>query len=72
MVLWSIDTRDWAGTSAQDIENEILNNISDGAIILMHDYIGGESFTEVALMNVIPKLKELGYSFVTVSELIGN
>ena len=72
MVLWSIDTRDWAGTSAQDIEKEILNNIEDGAIILLHDYICGESYTEVALMNVIPKLKELGYSFVTVSELIGN
>ena len=72
MVLWSIDTRDWAGTCAQDIENEIIENVEDGAIILMHDYICGESYTEVALMSVIPKLKELGYSFVTVSELIGN
>ena len=72
MVLWSIDTRDWAGTCAQDIEKEIIENVEDGAIILMHDYICGESYTEVALMSVIPKLKELGYSFVTVSELIGN
>lgn len=72
MVLWSIDTRDWAGTSAADIEREILDNVEDGAIILMHDYVCGESYTDAALKRVIPKLKELGYSFVTVSELIGN
>ena len=72
MVLWSIDTRDWAGTSATEIENEILGNVEDGAIVLMHDYVCGESHTAEALKSVIPKLKELGYSFVTVSELIGN
>lgn len=71
MVLWSIDTRDWAGTSADDIEKEILENVKDGAIILMHDYVSGDSYTDIALKRVIPKLKELGYSFVTVSELIG-
>lgn len=71
VVLWSIDTRDWAGTSADAIENEILKNVDDGAIILMHDYICGESHTAEALRRVIPKLKKLGYRFVTVSELIG-
>ena len=72
MVLWSIDTRDWAGTSAEDIEKEIMSNVEDGSIILMHDYVCGESHTAAALRSVIPKLKELGYSFVTVSELIGD
>lgn len=72
MVLWSIDTRDWAGTSAIEIEEEILANVEDGAIILLHDYICRESYTVEALKSVIPKLKDLGYSFVTVSELIGG
>ncbi len=72
MVLWSIDTRDWAGTSAENIEKEIMSNVKDGAIILMHDYVCCESHTDAALKSVIPKLKELGYSFVTVSELIGD
>ncbi len=72
VVLWSIDTRDWAGTSASEIENEILKCVEDGSIILMHDNIYGEAHTAEALRNVIPKLKKLGYSFVTVSELIGN
>ncbi len=72
VVLWSIDTRDWAGTSAVNICKEIYDNIEDGSIILMHDYVCGESHTAEALRIAIPKLKKLGYRFVTVSELIGN
>lgn len=72
VVLWSIDTRDWSGRSAIDICKEVYNNIEDGSIILMHDYVCGESHTAEALKILIPKLKELGYHFATVSELIGN
>ena len=72
VVLWSIDTRDWAGTSAIDICKEVYKNIEDGSIILMHDYVCGESHTAEALRIIIPELKKLGYRFVTVSELIGN
>ena len=70
VVLWSIDTRDWAGTSASDMEKNVLENIKDGDIILMHDYIGKRSHTLEALERIIPKLKVRGYRFVTVSELI--
>ncbi len=70
VVLWSIDTRDWAGTSAAEIENNIFQNIKDGDIILMHDYVSRRSHTEESLENVIPRLKQMGYRFVTVSELI--
>ena len=72
MVLWSIDTRDWEGKSAYEIETEVMTNIQDGSIILMHDYVCCESHTAEALTRIIPKLKELGYRFVTVSELIGD
>lgn len=72
VVLWSIDTRDWAGTLAKDICKEVYDYVEDGSIILMHDYVCGESHTAEALREVIPKLKKLGYRFVTVSELIGN
>ena len=72
IVLWSIDTRDWEGKSAFEICREVYNNVHDGSIILMHDYICAESHTAEALRTMIPKLKELGYRFVTVSELIGD
>lgn len=70
LVLWTVDTRDWAGASAKSIEKNILKNATDGSIILCHDYIAGENHTWEALSQVIPQLLEQGYEFVTVSELL--
>ncbi len=70
LILWRIDTRDWAGTSTRDICANISNNIRAGDIILMHDYITKSCHTVDALEQIIPTLLERGYKFVTVSELI--
>ena len=70
IILWTIDTHDWAHASTDSIVNNILKNIKDGDIILFHDYISGEANTLNALKKVIPKLKSMGYEFVTVSELL--
>lgn len=70
VVLWSVDTRDWAHRSADAICRTVFGNVTSGDIILCHDFISGESHTADALGNLIPKLKEEGYTFVTVSELI--
>lgn len=72
VILWNIDTRDWAHTSKEDIVNMVIRNIESGDIILFHDAINGESHTAEALEVIIPALKEKGYRFVTVSELIGT
>lgn len=72
VILWDIDTRDWAHTSPDCIARHVINNIQSGDIILMHDYIGKNSPTAAALRLFIPKLLSLGYNFVVVSELIGN
>lgn len=71
IVLWDIDTRDWAHTPPQKIAENVINNIKSGDIILMHDYIGHNSPTPEALKIFLPVLIEQGYNFVTVSELIG-
>lgn len=68
-VFWTIDTTDWAHNSTKNIVATIKKNVKDGSIILMHDYIAGESHTAEALRQIIPYLKEQGYQFVTVSEL---
>ena len=36
-VLWSIDTQDWKTRDKDAIVSEVLNNVKDGDIILMHD-----------------------------------
>lgn len=70
IVMWSVDTRDWAHTSVTDICKNIKENVKDGSIILMHDFIGKNSPTPAALRRIIPMLQESGYEFVTVSRLL--
>ena len=69
-VQWSIDTTDWKkSSSSESIYNEIINNIHNGAIILMHT---NGKHTPEALRRVIPRILELGYKIVPVSDLINK
>ena len=70
VILWSIDTRDWAHTPVGQITKTVLDNVGAGDIILMHDGIKCNSPTPQALRVLIPALLERGYCFVTVSELL--
>ena len=70
IVMWSVDTRDWAHTPIPDICKNVMDNVKDGSIILMHDFIGKNSPTPAALRRIIPMLQESGYEFVTVSRLL--
>lgn len=72
VILWSIDTRDWAHSQKYDIIKNVKKNIRPGSIILFHDYISGEAHTVEALKELIPYLKGEGYSFVTISELMAH
>lgn len=70
---WSIDSEDWKSLSAVVIKQNVLNHIHPGAIILMHsagNWTQDLSGTAEALMDIIPKLHEQGYEFVTVDELL--
>ena len=70
IVLWSIDTRDWAHTPPCEICKNVKQNVRDGSIILLHDFIGKNSPTPEALRQMIPMLLKLGYELVTVSQLL--
>ncbi len=70
IVLWSVDTKDWAHNSPQNIMSVVSNQLRGGDVILMHDYTSGKNTTCDALEIMIPYLLEKGYEFVTVSELM--
>ena len=72
VILWDLDTLDWAKTPSDKIANYILENAKSGNIILMHDYHSGGCTSIDALRMFIPNLIEQGYQFVTVSDLIGS
>ena len=70
IILWDVDTRDWAHTPPAQISAQVVNETASGDIILMHDFIGHNSPTPAALRMFIPELLAKGYQFVTVSELL--
>ena len=70
VILWSVDTRDWAHTPVAQITKTVLDEVGAGDIILMHDGIKSNSPTPEALRILIPELLARGYRFVTVSELL--
>lgn len=65
-ILWSIDTLDWKTRNAQKTVDAVLSKVSDGDIILMHDlYLPTAQATEI----IVPRLIDMGFDLVTVSEL---
>jgi peptidoglycan/xylan/chitin deacetylase (PgdA/CDA1 family) len=66
VVLWDVDTRDWAEPGTPHIVRAVLDNAHPGATILMHDAGGDRSQTVAALRIVLPRLLAQGYTFATV------
>lgn len=66
---WNIDTNDWQKPGASTVAKRI-ESAGAGNIILMHDGGGDRSQTVAALKEALPVLKDEGYSFITVQELI--
>lgn len=68
-VLWTIDSRDWYTQNTPVIVNEVMKQVEDGDIILMHDCY--KTSVESAL-QIVDQLKEQGYELVTVDEMIAE
>ncbi len=65
-IQWSVDTRDWELRDAEKVINKVLNDISDGDIVLMHDI---HLTTAKAVEQLLPILYVKGYQVTTVSKL---
>lgn len=68
IVNWSVDTRDWAGTSGEQIMKYVKQQLKPGGIILMHN--SGNANTVKILPTMIEWVREQGYEFVTVTEIL--
>jgi peptidoglycan-N-acetylglucosamine deacetylase len=63
---------DWpggGGDTPEKVASNVLSEMKDGAIILLHDVQPDPHPTPEALDTLIPALKNLGYEFVTLSDL---
>lgn len=67
VIQWDVDSLDWKDLSANEITNRVLTKVKNGSIILFHN---GTANTASALEQMLPLLKEKGFEFVPVSQLI--
>ncbi len=65
--LWNIDTQDWSSRDPSAIYKSVVNSVSDGDIVLMHEIYDSSAD---ALKLIVPRLIKDGYQLVTFTELI--
>ena len=66
-IQWDVDSLDWKDLSANQICERVLKKIKSGSIVLFHNQ---GKHTAEALPTIILTLKNKGYSFVRIGELI--
>jgi peptidoglycan/xylan/chitin deacetylase (PgdA/CDA1 family) len=77
IILWTLNSKDWVTFDDKYIVRYIVHHVRPGDIILFHD--GGGVFTTEkgnrtetvkAIRRLAEKLKDRGYEFLTVTELL--
>ena len=64
---------DWNNITPQQIADNVLRNISEGSIILLHEQFSlTETRTKEALPIIFEELANRGYRVVTLSELVAR
>ena len=66
-IQWDVDSLDWKDLTAKQIVNRIVSKTKSGSIILCHN---NGLHTLEALPYVLGELKQKGYEFVKISDLI--
>ena len=66
-IQWDVDSLDWKDLSATDIAMRVINGVRSGSIILMHN---NGLHTAEAVPIILETLKNKGYTFVPIGELI--
>ena len=66
-IQWDVDSVDWKEPSPEEITEKVLAGAKSGSILLFHNDL--ENTTE-ALPDILTHLRDEGYEFVTVSDLI--
>jgi peptidoglycan-N-acetylglucosamine deacetylase len=68
--MWSVDSRDYATAASSTIVDRVVSGVQSGSIVLLHDGGGDRTTTAKALPQIISQLRDKGYRFVTLPELM--
>ncbi|PJJ02961.1 peptidoglycan/xylan/chitin deacetylase (PgdA/CDA1 family) [Streptomyces sp. 2333.5] len=66
-ILWSVTAKDYETTDTELIKQRVLDQTKRDGIILLHERYSG---TIPAVPDIIAQLRQQGYEFVTVSQLM--
>jgi peptidoglycan/xylan/chitin deacetylase (PgdA/CDA1 family) len=81
VIMWNVDSEDWrykytsadtdeeAAAKVNTIVENVMSQVNDGSIILLHDIYQS---TVDAVVKILERLNAEGYEVVTVSELLGE
>ncbi len=76
-IRWTVDSLGWEGSSGgmtkETVRNKVLSKAAPGVIILMHLGTNPEDKTQLdseALPEIISELKQQGYEFATIMEML--
>ena len=67
VIKWSVDPRDWESRNTQAVVDAVMETVTDGSIVLLHDIY--DTSVEAAF-QIIDLLEPQGYRFVTVEQLL--
>ena len=68
-ILWSVDTRDWAGPADDDLARYAIDTPEVSSIMLMHDI---QAVSSRVFPRVVAGLRDRGFSLVTIDALFGG
>lgn len=71
-VLWTVVVENRKNKTPEDMARRVVQTVKPGGIILLHDSRLDRTKTVQALPLIIEGLREKGYNFVTVSELLNG
>ncbi|MEV5385168.1 polysaccharide deacetylase family protein [Streptomyces sp. NPDC052721] len=71
-VQWDVVSGDAFATDAEAVVKQVLDGVKPGSVVVMHCTRSAAPTTERVVRTVVPELRERGYRFVKVSELIGQ
>lgn len=71
VIQWDTDSHDWMNKGVDSIINRVIKKAHPGDIVLMHASDSCKQ-THLALPVIIDELRNKGYEFATVSELISQ
>lgn len=69
-VQWDVVSGDAFATDADAVAEQVLDGVRPGSLVVMHCTRSAAPATEAAVRRIVPEMRERGYRFVKVSELM--